>query len=52
MNINKKLNNMTNLFFKFNNTLNGTKDRIKEESNSTQQAFFQFEKNFTEITIK
>ena len=50
MNINEKLNNVTNLFFKFNNTANDATDSITRESSSTKQSFIQIEKNITEIT--
>ena len=49
MNINEKLNNMTNLFVKFNYTANDAKDSITRES-LTQQSFNQIERNITEIT--
>ena len=49
MNINEKLNNMTNLFVKFNNTANDVKNSITRES-LTQQSFIQIERNITEIT--
>ena len=45
---------MTNLFSKFNNTLNEAKDNIKREYNArfiTKQTFFHIEKNFTNITV-
>ena len=41
---------MTNIFFKFNNTLNDAKDSIKRESNSTEHLFIQIEKKKTHIT--